>query len=118
MTTKQHIAWGELDERTRQAVDELQRLITSRFPTTTFELVRSPDNPAAIHLLAVADVDDPDAVGDLVVERVVSLQVEENIPLHVIPLRTPERVEAALAADRRDASQRTGRAISLLGGSA
>jgi hypothetical protein len=42
-------------------------------------------------LLAVADVDDPDEVGDLVVERVVALQVDEGIPLHVIPLRTPER---------------------------
>ena len=34
----------------------------------------------------MADVEDLDEVGDLVVERVVTLQVDEGIPIHVIPL--------------------------------
>lgn len=107
MSSERRMEFTELDERTRQAVYELQRLITSRYPTTTYELVRSPDDPASLHLLAVADIDDPDEVGDLAVDRVVTLLVDEGIPLHVIPMRTPERIEAALAAGHQGGSQRT-----------
>jgi hypothetical protein len=54
------------------------------------------DDPASIHLITTVDVDDPDEVGDLVIDRVVELQVEERIPLHVIPVRPVERVLAEL----------------------
>jgi hypothetical protein len=104
----------DLDERIRQAIDELQGAITARYPTTTFALERSPEDPASIHLVAVADVDDPDEVGDLVVERVVDLQIE-GIPLHVIPLRTPEREQAVLEANRRRTAARLDRLARLAG---
>ena len=106
---------ADLDARTRQAVAELQNAIIARYPTTSFALERSPEDPASIHLLAVADVDDPDEVGDLVVERVVELQVDEGIPLHVIPLRTPEREQAAREAKRRGAAARPDRLARLAG---
>jgi len=89
-----------LDERTRQAIDEPQRTIAERYPSTTFEVVPAPDDPDSIHILATADVDDPDEVGDLVLDRVISLIVDEDIYVHVIPLRTPERIQAALEAER------------------
>ena len=95
-----------LDERTRQAVAELQATIAARYPTTTFKLVPSPEDPTSLLLLATADVDDPDEVGDLVLDRVISLIVDEGIPIHVIPLRTPERIQAALEAERRRVSPR------------
>jgi hypothetical protein len=97
---------ADLDERTQQAIEELEQTIAARFPTTTFVLARSPEDLASIHLLAIADVDDPDEVGDLVVERVVALHVDEGIPLHVIPLRTPERVRAVIEMERRGAAPR------------
>jgi hypothetical protein len=84
-----------LDERTEQAVTELQSAIRERYPTASFVLTRSPEDPSSLHLEAIVDVDDPDEVGDLVVDRVVELQAEEGIPIHVIPLRTPERIAAA-----------------------
>ena len=93
-----------LEARTRDAISELQSTITAHYPTATFELTRSPDDPNSILLFAIADVDDPDEVGDLVVERVVELLVDEGIPVHVIPLRTPERVQAAMEAGRQRAS--------------
>jgi hypothetical protein len=108
----------DLDERTRQAIAELQGAIAARYPTTIFALERNPEDPASIHLLAVADVDDPDEVGDLVVERVIALQVDEGIPLHVIPLRASEREQALLAALRRGARLRPIRTERLLGESA
>ena len=34
----------DLDESTRQAVDELQHVIAARYPTTTFVLTHSPED--------------------------------------------------------------------------
>ena len=87
-----------LDDRTQRAVDELQGVITQKYPTATFELARAADDPESIHLTTIVDVDDPDEVSELVIDREVELQVEEGIPLHVIPIRTPERVVAEMQA--------------------
>jgi hypothetical protein len=102
------------DARTEQAIGELQRTIARRYPSTSFEVTRSSDDSASIHLIAVVDVDDPDEVGDLVVDRVVDLQVEDRIPIHVIPVRTPERVAAELA-ERRQVGPRARRSVPLFG---
>jgi hypothetical protein len=106
----------QLDERTQQAVDELKDTITQHYPTATFELARAMDDPQCIHLFTVVDVDDPDEVGDLVIERIVALQADEQIPIHVIPLRTPERVRAELHAQhgRRRAVPLLGRLLQRL----
>ena len=103
-----------LDERTRQAIDELQQTIVARYPSTTFEVVPSPEEPESIWLIATADVDDTDEVGDLVLERVISLIVDEGISVHVIPVRTPERIHAAREAERQRPNWRYGRFTSLL----
>jgi hypothetical protein len=87
---------GFLDERTQRAVQELEETIRLRYPTATFELACGVDDPASIHLITTVDVDDPDEVGDLVIDRVVELQVDEAIPLHVIPVRPLGRVLAEL----------------------
>lgn len=113
-STTQAIPLADLDERMRLAVNEVQRTIADRFPATTFVLTRSPEDPSSIHLLAVADIDDPDDVGDLVVDRVVALQVEEGIPLHVIPLRAPARVQAAMDQDQRGSAPQRLWALRLL----
>ena len=115
MRLEQPFSIADLDERTQRAIQELEGVIAARYPTTTFELTRAADNPRSIHLLAVADVDDPDEVGDLVVDRVVALQVDEGIPLHVIPLRTPERVQAAVEAANSGVAWRPARLGRLLG---
>ena len=100
------ISLADLDERTRQAVADGQSAIAARYPTARFALTPSPEDPASLHLLAVADVDDPDEIGDLVVEQLVALHVDADISLHVIPLRTREHVQTALMADRPAISQR------------
>ena len=103
-----------LDPRTRQVIAERQGTIAQRYPSASFEVARASDDPASIHLITVVDVDDPDEVGDLVVDRVVELQVDEQIPIHVIPLRTPERV-AAYLAERRQSGRRARRGMPLFG---
>ena len=51
---------------------------------------------------AVVDVDDPDEVVDRFIDRLVTLQVEDSLPLHVIPVRTPARREKLLAALKKN----------------
>jgi hypothetical protein len=89
---------ANLDERTQAAVAELQSTIAHHYPTATFSVSRGHDEPENVHLNVVVDVDDTDEVLDLVIDRVVELQVDERIPVHVIPVRTPERILAALKA--------------------
>jgi hypothetical protein len=106
-----------LDARMQKAIAEFESLILQRYPGTSFEVSVAPDDPRQIHLNVVVDLDDPDEVGDLVLDRLLQLQVDEGIPLHVIPLRTPERIEAAGAAERGAQRLRPARRIPLLGSS-
>ena len=92
-----------LEPRIEGALEELRGMIARQYPTATFELSRGQDEPRNVHLTVAVDVDDTDEVLDLVIDRVVGLQVEEGIPVHVIPIRTPERVLAVMRA-RDDAA--------------
>jgi len=92
----------EMSAQMRRAIKELEGAIGHRYPTATFEVSRGEDDPEAVHLTTTVDLDDPDEVLDLVIARVMELQVEEKLPLYVIPVRTPERVVAL----RRDLAQK------------
>jgi hypothetical protein len=81
-----------LDPRRRQAIEELSSLIRQHYPTVSLAIEPGVDDPAVTHLIATVDVDDPDEVVDLVIERVLSLTIDEGVPVHVIPIRTPQRV--------------------------
>ena len=90
----------DLDPRVRSALAELSGAIREGYPDATFEVLRDHEEPENIDLLTTVDVDDPDEVLDLVIDRLVELQVEERIPVHVIPIRTPERILAELGTLR------------------
>jgi len=85
------------DPAIRAAVAELQATIRERFPSATFTVGAGHD-PEGIHLTATVDIDDPDDVVDLVIDRVLALQIDEHLPVYVIPVRTPERIAAMLRA--------------------
>jgi hypothetical protein len=87
---------SEDDLRVQAALAELREMILERYPTATFEVGRDPDHGASIFLYATVDLDDPDEVGDLVIDRLLELQIDEALPVHVIPLRTPARILAEL----------------------
>ncbi len=84
-------------EAIESAIAELQGLILARFPTTTFE-ISAGDDPEGIYITATVDVDDTDTVFDVVVDRIVDLQVEEGLPVYVMLVRTPERIAQSLRA--------------------
>lgn len=88
------------------AVTELQDLILTRYPSTVFT-VGEADDPDGVYMRAVVDVDDPDEVTEVFIDRMIDLQVEGGLPIYVVPVRTPER----LAALRQ--RQEAARAISV-----
>ena len=81
------------DPRMGAAVTEMQDLIRSRFPTTTFT-VGDADDPEGVYVRAPVDVEDTDEVIELILDRLVDLQVTEGLPIYVVPVRTPERIAA------------------------
>ncbi len=93
MTTEQRIP---ITPRIEAALAELKGLISSRYPAATFA-VGEGDDPEGVYLTATVDVDDRGEVIDLFVDRLVDLQVEEGLPIFVVPVRTPERNAALLA---------------------
>ncbi len=90
-----------LDPRMQSALEELWALISRHYPGASFEVARDADEPENVDLITTVDLDDPDEVLDLVIDRLLDLQVEERIPVHVIPIRTPERVLADLLGQAR-----------------
>lgn len=98
-----------LDPNGVGAIQELEGIVTERFPRTTFEVGRSADDPDIVLLWASVDVEDPDEVTELVLDRMIEMQVEESIPVYLVPIRTPERILAELRAETRP--ERTARRI-------
>jgi len=95
-----------LDEPMQRAVVELEDVIRQQYPTATFSISQAADTPGAIHLITTVDVEDTDEVAGTVIDRVVDMQINEGIPLHVIPVRTPERIAAARRATIGAGAQR------------
>jgi len=84
-----------LAPRMEEAVHELQRLITARFPQAAF-VVEEGCDPKGIYVVTTVDIADTDEVTTAVGDRLVELQVEEGLPVYVTPLRPIERVVAQL----------------------
>ncbi len=96
------------DPRIRAAVAELQDMIRTHYPATVFTVGEGED-PNGIHIRAVVDVDDPDEVTEVFIDRMIDLQVDDGLPVYVFPVRTPARE----AAERQRQQQRNGWAISV-----
>lgn len=82
------------DARIAHAIAELQALIAARYPDATFA-VELGEHPIGAYLTATVDVPDTDTVTDLIIDRLIALQVEEALPVYVIPVRPIERIQAA-----------------------
>jgi hypothetical protein len=77
--------------RTCQALVELTAMIVRRFPEATFTVYWGED-PFGVHLRPIVDVEDTEEVLDVVIERLLELQIEEGLPLYVFPSRPIECV--------------------------
>ncbi len=99
---------SETDPRIESALGELCGMIQQRWPAATFEVSRG-DDPEGIYLDATVDIEDTDEVMDVVVPRLLEMQVDEELPVYVIPLRPIERVveEMRAVAGSRPQSRRS-----------
>src|SRR3954470_1128880 len=86
---------NDRDPRIERAVAELQDMIRQQWPTSMFS-VSSGEDPEGIYLDAVVDVDDTDEVMDVIVDRLLELQVEEQVPVYVVVTRTLDRIARAM----------------------
>jgi hypothetical protein len=86
------------DSRLQAAIDELQGLILARYPEATFSVSPAEDDPRITHLVTTIDIDDTEEVIDLVIERMLQLQVEDGLPIYVVPVRPFSRILARRAA--------------------
>jgi len=85
-----------LGPRRQQAVNELIGLIRAHYPDASYAVGPGQDDPWSTYITAMVDLDDPDVVTDLTIERELELQIEVGIPVYVIPIRTPERAAKVL----------------------
>lgn len=81
----------------QSAIDELKGMILARFPDATFE-VRERYDPEGIALHAIVDIDDTDEVFEVVVDRLIDMQVYEDLPIYVAPHWPKERIWADFRA--------------------
>ena len=72
-------------------ITEIQDLVTKNYPKATFEVDRGED-PEGIYLTATVDTDDLTEVLETVEDRLVDLQVDQSLPLYIVPVRPLERV--------------------------
>lgn len=81
------------DPRVMSALSELKAIIQQRYPAATFAISHGED-PEGIYLTATVDIEDTDMVVDLVIDRLVAMQVEESLPVYLVPLHPPAQTDS------------------------
>jgi hypothetical protein len=79
------------------AIAEIKAMVLAHYSDATFD-VSPGEDPVGTYLTATVDVEDSDEVFDVVVERLLEMQVDEHIPLYVLAVRPIERIIAELHA--------------------
>jgi len=83
MVAERHL---DQDPRIEAALLELRALIQARYPTAAF-LTFHGDDPAGMYLQATVEIDDTDEVVDVIIDRLLAMQVDEGLPVYVLPVR-------------------------------
>ncbi len=89
-----------LDSRTEKAVEELKGMIRRHYPDAEFRLGANPEDSAITELVTIVDADDTDQVLDVVVDRQMELQINEDLPIFVVTERPWKRVRQILEEAR------------------
>ncbi len=70
------------------AVAEITALILARYPAAKFHVYWG-DDPTGLHIQPAVDIDDFDEVLNVVIERLLQLQIDDGLPIWVLPTRYP-----------------------------
>ncbi|MCL4544835.1 MAG: hypothetical protein M1118_09625 [Chloroflexi bacterium] len=87
---------SKITPRMQSALTELEGMIREHYPTAQFRINPSQDDPEIIHLTTTVDVEDTEDVLNLVIDRMMEMQIEEGLPIFVIPVRPRERILAQI----------------------
>lgn len=68
-----------------RGIAEMERLILAAFPDARFA-VELGEDPVGTYLVAEVEANDLDEVMDVYVDRLIELQVEDGLRLHVLPI--------------------------------
>ncbi len=80
-----------LTPRLQRAMEELQCLMRRVGPTATFQ-VMAGDDPTGTYVIATVDVEDTKTVIDRYIDRLLECQIDEGLPVYVVPVRPLMRV--------------------------
>jgi hypothetical protein len=92
-------AWHSSDAAIQRAAERLQELIRARFPTASFSVARGED-PEGTYVYVVVDTDDLTTVLETVADQLFTFQVEQDLPIYVVPQRPLHRTVQGIAAQR------------------
>jgi hypothetical protein len=92
--------------RIEAALTELKRLIQERYPTAMFTDSIRLEPVVGFYLNVTVDVDDTDEVHDVIIDRLIDIQVEDELPVYVSIDQTPEQSEANLREQLAASKQR------------
>jgi hypothetical protein len=84
------------DPRIPARIDEFRELILARYPEATFELKRGSE-PPGMYLWTTVDIEDTGEVLAAIMDRLLEVQVEEYLPVYVIPVRPRAAADSNLA---------------------
>ena len=79
------------DVRMQHAIEELSSLIRSRYPEAQFTVGQAQDDGEILLLYSEVAANSMDEVLDVVMDRMLELQVDEGVPIYVIPELRPRR---------------------------
>ena len=108
MTDELMIPADENDPRIQAALEELRGMILDKFPGATFTVTYG-DDPEGIYLNPTVDIEDLDEVTNVILSRMVDMQIDEGLPVYVVPEWPDHRIEAYWREQR--ARQAEGRAV-------
>jgi hypothetical protein len=78
----------ELEARVMEAVGELRSIIAQHEPSAEFEVTEG-DDPDGTYLIAYVDTPDVLPIVDLVIDRLLEYQIDEGLPVYVVPVHIP-----------------------------
>lgn len=105
----------EDDLRVQEALAELRGLILQRFPASTFVVSPGPEDPGETWLIPIVDVEDLEDVAAVYMERLVEMQVEEDLPIFVVPEWPRERIRAYYAQLHQRPAEQPRTAVTVAG---
>ena len=101
----------DLNPRRQRAVADLKQRVQQKYPTAAFE-VSVGEEPEGVYLTPIVEGEDTEEVFAVVVDRLLELQIEEKLPLYVVPVRPIERVLAEMRIQQAKRSYWVGRGVS------